>query len=600
MKPDPLKNNNKGTETLFARVNLSWMPIAAFFAVSLVFYYFLADYIFFYQEKDSLFVFTSDHLKENLGKPGGLLVYISSFLTSFYYYPVAGALILSTIITGITLIAGRIIFLLTGKRNIVIPFTIGLLLFLLQTDYRFMLYNHAGFLMVLTIFLFAVKYPKVLHGWLPVIIMPLTYFIAGGFFWIFFLSVSLFLVFYKSQKRFIKIMIILLLTGLTIYISNEYLFFVSGKDSYLYPLPELNKSYQGILFGSVSVLIILLPALAGLSFPSFRSIKPGKATENLLTTGLVAAALIFFSVKMYDRKIQQYFYSEKLFCEGRYEELIQYNRKHPSTNSLTIFLNNAALCELGKLDDQLFYSLQSADGKTLFLKWEMLGEVLKRGGYFYYSAGMINEAHRWAFENMVMKGLTHGDLKMLIKTELINGNYSMASKYIALLDKTVFYRMEARHFSKFLNDDAVNADKELGYKRMNKVKKDFFSITDDPSVNLEMMLAGGSASKEALEYFCADLLLKKDYKGIMKALPEFAKAGYTRLPVNIEEAVEAISLMNKGQLPFTGNIPVSRETENRWNQYLTIFGQYNTDLKAAEPSLRKQFGNTFWYYAFYK
>ncbi len=49
----------------------------------------------------------------------------------------------------------------------------------------------------------------------------------------------------------------------------------------------------------------------------------------------------------------------------------------------------------------------------------MAGEILNRGGYFYYTIGMINEAHRWAFENMVMKGLSPEGLKMLIKTEII-------------------------------------------------------------------------------------------------------------------------------------------------------------------------------------
>ena len=97
--------------------------------------------------------------------------------------------------------------------------------------------------------------------------------------------------------------------------------------------------------------------------------------------------------------------------------------KHPTTNRLTIYLNNIALCETGRLNDRLFYFPQSPDGQSLFLKWEMYGEVLRRGAYFYYSTGMINEAQRWAYENMVMKGITPEDLRMLIKTEIINGNY---------------------------------------------------------------------------------------------------------------------------------------------------------------------------------
>src|SRR5664280_2190811 len=102
--------------------------------------------------------------------------------------------------------------------------------------------------------------------------------------------------------------------------------------------------------------------------------------------------------------IRDSFYVEKLFYEDKFDEVIAFNTANPPTNSLTVYLNNIALCETDKLDDQLFHFLQSPEGKTLFLKWEMVSEILNHGGYFYYTIGMINEAHRWAFENMVMKG----------------------------------------------------------------------------------------------------------------------------------------------------------------------------------------------------
>jgi hypothetical protein len=352
---------------------------------------------------------------------------------------------------------------------------------------------------------------------------------------------------------------------------------------------------------AVAILLIFLPLLARTSYPAFVKSRFNAATINYLAAGITLLFMILISLRMFDRKNQQYFHTEKLFFEGNYEELLKFSTKNPPTNSLSVFLNNVALCETGRLDDDLFRTPQSPDGKTLFLKWEMLGEVLKRGGYFYYAAGMINEAHRWAFENMVMKGFTPEDLKMLVKTELINGNYSMASKYISLLGKTIFYRKDAERFRKLPgNDAAIEADPELGYKRRNKVQRDFFSITDDPFVNVEMMLASGSLNKEALQYMVAYLLLKKDYQRIALVLPQFEKFGYKKLPVNLEEAAAAISLLNKGQLPDLGNLKVSAETQARWSQFLTIFRQYNADARAAEPALRRQFGNTFWYYAFYK
>lgn len=292
---------------------------------------------------------------------------------------------------------------------------------------------------------------------------------------------------------------------------------------------------------------------------------------------------------------------EKLFYQNNFDEVISYNTANPSTNSLTIFFNNIALCEKDKLNDLLFHFPQSPDGKTLFLKWDIVGEILKRGGYFYYTIGMINEAHRWAFENMVMKGHSPEGLKMLIRTDLINGNYEVAGSYINILKKTLFYRKEAKTFEKLLfNDAAINADPELGEKRKNRLKTDFFTISDDPYINIERILTNDSLNKKAFEYKMAFILLKKNYKGIADNLHKFESFGFTTLPVHIEEAVLALAASDKGNLPDLGNLQISKDTELRWNQFLSALKLYNNDIRSAEPTLKRRFGDTFWYYVFYR
>ena len=316
---------------------------------------------------------------------------------------------------------------------------------------------------------------------------------------------------------------------------------------------------------------------------------------------VLLVVLVGIGVKRFDKETSNYFHVEKLFYQNKFDEIIAFNTKHQPANKLTIFLNNIALCETNRLNDHLFSFPQSPDGGTLFLKWEMIGEILRRGGYFYYTIGMVNEAHRWAFENMVMKGYTPEGLKMLIKTELISGNYKVASKYIYLLKKTLFYRNEGINFEKMLfNDIAVNADRDLGEKRRTLLCDDFFTITDDPIINVGRILATDSLNKKAFDYMMAFLLLKKNYQGIGALLPKYSVLGYNRFPVNVEEAATALSVLNDGKLPDLGNIQISINTTNRWKQYLTVFQQYGTNPKTAEPALRRQFGNTFWYWAFYK
>ncbi|MGD0755092.1 MAG: DUF6057 family protein [Bacteroidales bacterium] len=579
----------------------SWIPYLVFFIGSFIYFGFFADYILFYQEKSSLFIFSSDFLLENLHQPGGLLIWLGKFFSTFYYYPLAGAIILSSLLTMIVILASKIILILKGNSFRVIPFIIGVSLFYLQTEYHFLLFNSLGLLLQLAIFWFIIRYLSFFKGWAAVIIVPFWFYATGGFALIFLLLMTLYFAFDKENKGWIRLIALWSLSFITFYISKEYLFSQSGKSLLTFPFIDHGTGSQRILFISISGIISILPVISKIRFRLPDKLRISDFTWSTIISIILVIIVVIIGIRRFDNKTKQYFHVENLFFHNKFSEVIEFNSSNPPTNSLTIFLNNIALCESDKLDDLLFHFLQSPDGKTLFLKWEMVDEVLNRGGYFYYEIGMINEAHRWAFENMVMKGHSPEGLKMLIKTELINANYEVASRYINILKKTLFYKNEAKAFEKLLfNDAAVNSDNELGEKRQNKVENDFFSITDNPYINIEMILASDSLNRKAFEYKMAFMLLKKNYAGIAHELPSFEKFGYTRLPVHIEEAALALAVSNKGKIPDMGNIQISKNTELRWNQFLNVLRQYNNDLKSAEPVLRRRFGDTFWYYVFYK
>lgn len=578
-----------------------WIPYLVFFAGSFIYFGFFDNYIFLPQEKASLFIFSYDFLHENLHQPGGLLIWLGKFFSTFYYYPAAGAIIISSILALISISVSKIIFILSGHKSRIIPLLIGISLFYLQTDFHFLLFNSLGLLLQLALFRIVLKHLSFFKSWTAVILFPSWFYATGSFTWIFLLLITFYFAFDKEKKRWIQLIVLWGLGFIIIYMSKEFLFFQSGKTLLTFPFSDRNLSSEQILFFTIAGIISILPLISKIKFrlPG----KPGISdfSGTLITSIVMVILLVIVGIRQFDYKAKQYFHIEKLFYHYKFDEIIAYNTSHPTSNILTIFLNNIALCETGKLDDQLFHFRQSPDGKTLFLKWEMVSEILNRGGYFYYTIGMINEAHRWAFENMVMNGQTPEGLKMLIKTELINGNNQVASSYIDVLKRTLFYRKEALAFEKLLSKAvAVTADKGIALKRQNRLKNDFFSITDNPYINIEMILASDSLNRQAFEYKMAFLLLTKNYEGISHELPQFEKLGFSRLPVHVEEAALALAVSNKGRLPDIGNLQISKNTEFRWNQYLTVLRQYDNNVRSAEPELRKRFGDTFWYWVFYR
>jgi hypothetical protein len=574
----------------------SLSPYLLFFLVSFIYFSFFAGYIFFYQEKSFLFLTTFDFLKESLHQPGGLLVYSGKFLVSLYFYPVAGAFLVSLIISGIVYLMASVIRNLYAGDTKVLPVLTGILLFWLHTNYRYQLFNSLGLLLEIATFWFAIKYLK---GWIAVAIAPLVYFVTGGFSLVYFLMLSFHFIISKEKHGWIRFAVLWALNLLLFYVSAEFLFYQTAETLLMFPFSTEATGSQIYIFGAVVALVSLIPLLALIKI-RIRLLK--KDWMSFLVPLILSAFILaFIAYQRYDVKTKKYFRVEQLFFDNKPSEVISYNLANPSNNILTGFLNNIALSETGRLDDQLFCFPQSKDGQTLFLKWEMIGEILRCGGYFYYTVGMINEAHRWAYENMVMEGITPEGLKMLIRTELINGNHNMAAKYVSELKRTLFYKSDAAKFEKLLfRDDLIDADPDLGAKRKIRLQKDFFVVTGDPLINIERILATDTLNRKAFDYKMALLLLRKDYAGISKEVPRIIRFYGSSIPVHIEEALVVLKELNNRGLRITGNPYINPKTEIAFRQYLETFQRYNNDPKLAEPSLRKQFGKTFWYYAFYK
>jgi hypothetical protein len=63
-----------------------YLPLLLLGMLSFSFFFFLFDYVFFYQEKSGLFLSSSTYLFSHLMRPGGMLMYLSEFLTALYYF----------------------------------------------------------------------------------------------------------------------------------------------------------------------------------------------------------------------------------------------------------------------------------------------------------------------------------------------------------------------------------------------------------------------------------------------------------------------------------------------------------------------------------
>ncbi|NQU84536.1 MAG: hypothetical protein HQ541_02125 [Mariniphaga sp.] len=581
----------------------AYLLLILLFIVSFVLYGFIADYVLFYQEKDSLFIFSTNYLQTFLDRPGGLLEYSGDFLTTFYYKKILGAFLLSMIIFLIVFYIQKIVSSLSQSKIFhFLPIAVGGVLILLQSDYHFEAYTHIGVLIVVSLFYYTIRYSSKLKGFFPVIIFPILFYLIGGFALIYGIMVIFWIAITAEIRKKILLPIAFLIEIITVvFVSKEYLFYITQHDILLAPLPFFSES--GIL--KPVILLVLLLAI----IPLAKFLKPIKIEKKKFANAffrfglplLVLTGIISGITKNINQNNIGFFKVEKMYFDNQLGEMIRYNQRNPSSNLIVNYYNNLALSETGQLCSRMFSFPQNSNYNPLFLTWETKVEIFKRGGYFYYNLGLINEAHRWAYEAMVMNGYTPEIMKMLIKTDLINGNFNTAEKYINILKRTIYYRDDALYYERMLNDNALLAkDKELGSKKQIKLEDDFFILSKEPEANIDYVLHADSLNKIALEYKFANLMLKNDVESIIKLLPSLEKCGYSAIPKHIDEAVTAYKLLNVGEVPELKKLKISVDAEQRFSSYYQVFRQYNNNLAAAKQTLSRNFSNTYWYYVFYK
>jgi hypothetical protein len=194
----------------------------------------------------------------------------------------------------------------------------------------------------------------------------------------------------------------------------------------------------------------------------------------------------------------------------------------------------------------------------------------------------------------VAKGLNPRSLKRLTVGCIVNGNYDIASKYINILNQTLFYRKWAQRHEAYLSDPALaENDSEISRNIELRVHSNFFSEVD--GINLEDLLANHPENKMAYEYLIASMLLDKNIDGFARAILRLKNYGYTRLPVHIEEALLFYNFY-KRQNVIPEGFSFRPETITRFNAYATAYTKFRSDRAAASYVLKKKYGNTYWYY----
>jgi hypothetical protein len=386
------------------------------------------------------------------------------------------------------------------------------------------------------------------------------------------------------------------IASITFLVFKEVLFFQPGVQYFRYPLPLTYISKVPASYNILLACFIFYPIFLKI----VEKLKAGKRYNGLIilaTMMIVYPITVCLLFKYYDRNLTQFFRIEKSVFRQDWDSVIRKQESFRSTNSNSQYYYNLALSGKGQLCNRMFFGPQDFGIKSLTLQHDE-GQI-NRSGYFYYIIGLTNEAHHLAYESRVLNGRNPENIKMLIKTELINGNYLIAERYINVLKKTLHYRDQAAKYEKMLNNPSlVNSDPELKEKISSFPKKDFFIHPDD-FVNIELILKSDPYNKRAFEYKMAFMLFNKDLKGIVNEANKMKGMGYEYIPRHIEEAI-LLYIFATHETPDLGGLSISPETDSRFRKYLYVFNNNFRNKQVLEREIKKVGEKTYWYYFQFK
>lgn len=548
-----------------------------------------ARYALLANQDQTLFLTTKAYFLSTLQHPGGLLEYTASFLAQLLRFPHAGALVISSfVVSAFFLSAGWAKEAGGNQERLIAGMLSALMVAAMHNYYPHQLHHTLGIIVALGTALLVPQNRAGRRRYFLVVV-PLLYLCCGGFVWLFaLLWLSRRFTLYRKVDA-----------GGVLWVTLYPVFWLlAGYVLFTYPLEFLavNPLPMGSGYGTplwpliFTAWMCLLPLLVSMAarWSAGQVVKGATLTAGVLG---VSAVMILSS---YHRKNAEFFTIESMAVREDWKGLLQYVEKHPSTNLFGNFYTNLALMHEGRLCSELFDYPQPFGRRALCFEWDAKGEILRRGSDFFWAIGFVNEAHHWAYESMVVDGITRRNLLRLIQTELVLGHRRLAEKYIGILERTLFDRAMARHYRDLLSDSqALAVDPELGPKAGIRFDHDFFADGLDLERNLKALLNSDPSLGPPLDYLMALYLLERRVDEIVPLLPAYLERSGGTLPALLDETLLVHKITNRED-NRTG-LAVSPATIRRFDDYSQILRQSGGHEEAARK-LYPRYGNTFWYY----
>ena len=568
-----------------------WMAGAMTVLTGIVLYGFFAfkyPYHLHFQEQYQLFESTWSYFAGVAWLPGGLADWVGRLVTQFFYYAPVGALLMAVLLCGVQLLT----FAIGPEKNLftyAVSFVPSFLLVAFYCDENALVGGSVAIVLSLAgAALSQLVRKDVFRHILEAVLVPLLYLACGGLALVFLLITAVCEV-KRTGARSVPVLFCMVVLAVLCPIVASRLF--------SYPLERLAfgvhySRYHNMLPGLLwlSALSVVLAALVS-SFRLFRkSTVPGWGAWVVVAVS--GAVLVLRLADFSKEEWMRYDFMVRMEMWNRI--MMSADRRNPD-NPKTVSCLNLALAKTGRMPDSQFsYYQNGPEGLLPSFVGDYTNPVST--GEIFWHLGMVNTAQRYAFEAQEAIPDFQKSARCyqrLAQTNIVNGDWPVARKYLKALQHARFYRKWASETLALMDSgDIFERRPELERARdFRLTEHDFlFSETEMDSM-LGLLHVEHPSNTMALDYLMAWSLLRKD----------------------LDRFVECISLVNAPAMPKAYQEALllrwvlTHEDFNGLPPYLSpVYAQritrFISDYQAKKPEaqMRKEYGDTYWFYYYYR
>ena len=556
-----------------------------------------------FQEQYQLFESTRDYFTAVAAVPGGFADWAGRFLTQFCYYAPAGA-----VLTALLLCAVQLMTWAACRQKTLTLYALSFLPSALLLAFYCDENALAGAAVALILSLAAAVLirrvsPDRLRHILEVFLVPVLYMLCGPLTIVYVLTILI--IEMPDQVRHEEIPerneanSFWLLIGSMVVLTVVCPFI--SRYIFPYPLERLYAGvhyyrYHNILPGLLWMAAVASVAVIGLSCLRTRRLRDRwKLPAGSLLFLLVAALGTFLTLKTADSAKEEWMRYDFMVRMQMWNRIMLTADRHNPDTPKTVSCLNLALSKSGRMADSQFEYFQNGpDGLLPPFARDHTSPVST--GEVFWQLGMVNTAQRYAFEAQEAIPDFQKSARLyqrLAETNIVNGDWDVARKYLKALQHARFYRKWARETLALLDAGTIFERRpELARIRNLRLKEhDFlFSDTEMDSM-LGLLNVEHPENTMALDYLMAWALLKKDLDRFVECIGLLQTP---QMPKAYQEALLLRWVMTHSN--FDGLPPyLSQSHARRINAFLT-------DMRAGktEEQMRQAYGDTYWFYYYYR